>query len=365
MMARAFATQGVLGDFFPWWIRGLLYLLPPSLRRAMQVTPDRITIEFAGEHVKLNHYTDCSTSSVETKEFQGAGDELQKTAALQWLKDKSEADAEIILLVPKKMVLEKSLMLPGAAEENLRQVLGFEMDRKTPFTPDKVYYDYSIVDRDKEGQQIQVELYLTLREQIDPLLNAIRSWDIALQAISITDGESRNCNLNLLDPRDRPVHKNKANQTVFTLAVLAFVLFIAVLWVPVIKKDQRISNLEAELLESRNVAMRIQTLREERDTIIEKTRFLAAQRADQITAVELLNELTRIIPDDTWLTQLVINAGEIQLQGESKAASSLIQAVESSDFFTDAKFRSSVTKNNITNKDRFHLSARLQAEQPI
>ena len=364
-MARAFATQGVLGDFFQWWVRGLLYLLPPSLRRAMQVTPDRITIDFKGQQVKIKRYTEGLTAPVEEKRFQSAGNELQKTAALQWLKDKSEADAEIILLVPKKMVLEKSLMLPGAAEENLRQVLGFEMDRKTPFTPDKVYYDYSIVDRDKEGQQIQVELYLTLREQIDPLLKEIRSWDIALQAIGITDGESHNYTLNLLDPEERPVQKDKANRTVLALAVLAFVLFIAVLWVPVIKNDQRLSNLEAELVESRNVAMRVQTLREERDTIIEKTRFLAAQRADQITTVELLNELTRIIPDNTWLTRLVINAGEIHIQGESEAASSLIQALESSDLFVDAKFTSPIRKNNATNKDRFHVSARLKTEQPI
>jgi len=342
-MARAFATQGVLGDFFQWWVRGLLYLLPPSLRRAMQVTPDRITIDFKGQQVKIKRYTEGLTAPVEEKGFQSAGNELQKTAALQWLKDKSEADAEIILLVPKKMVLEKSLMLPGAAEENLRQVLGL----------------------DKEGQQIQVELYLTLREQIDPLLKEIRSWDIALQAIGITDGESHNYTLNLLDPEERPVQKDKANRTVLALAVLAFVLFIAVLWVPVIKNDQRLSNLEAELVESRNVAMRVQTLREERDTIIEKTRFLAAQRADQITTVELLNELTRIIPDNTWLTRLVINAGEIHIQGESEAASSLIQALESSDLFVDAKFTSPIRKNNATNKDRFHVSARLKTEQPI
>src|SRR6185295_2369308 len=47
--------------------------------------------------------------------------------------------------------------LPAATEENLAQVLGFEMDRLTPFKSDEVYFDQRVVSRDAADGQITVE----------------------------------------------------------------------------------------------------------------------------------------------------------------------------------------------------------------
>jgi len=60
-----------------------------------------------------------------------------------------------------------------------------------------------------------------------------------------------------------------------------------------------------------------------------------------------------------YLWQLVIKNEELQIQGESSNASSLIQIVESSGRFSGAQFRSPVTQNNVSGKDKFHLSAKL------
>ena len=46
---------------------------------------------------------------------------------------------EVVLCLPADKVMARKLMLPLVAEENLRQVLGFEMDRQTPFSLDQVY----------------------------------------------------------------------------------------------------------------------------------------------------------------------------------------------------------------------------------
>ena len=39
--------------------------------------------------------------------------------------------------------------MPAATEENLPQVLSFEMDRLTPFRSDEVYFDHRVVGRDR------------------------------------------------------------------------------------------------------------------------------------------------------------------------------------------------------------------------
>ena len=52
----------------------------------------------------------------------------------------------------------RRVTMPAATEENLRQVLGFEMDRLTPLRADEVYFDYRVVSRDAAAGQIAVQL---------------------------------------------------------------------------------------------------------------------------------------------------------------------------------------------------------------
>ena len=62
-----------------------------------------------------------------------------------------------LVLTPEQALL-KTITLPLATEENLREVVGFELDRHTPFTPDQAYYDVQIVRRDPQNEKIVVSL---------------------------------------------------------------------------------------------------------------------------------------------------------------------------------------------------------------
>jgi len=95
-----------------------------------------------------------------------------------------------------------------------------------------------------------------------------------------------------------------------------------------------------------------------KEKLLEQSHFLENKRINEMSSIKLIDEVTQIIPDDTWLTRFVLKSGELQLQGESSNASSLIQTLESSNYFTDVQFRSPVTQNKISKKDKFHLSAR-------
>ena len=77
--------------------------------------------------------------------------------------------------------------------------------------------------------------------------------------------------------------------------------------------------------------------------------------------VETLDALTRLVPNDTWLQQLRINGDEVRLTGFSAAASSLIGLIEQSERFTEARFRSSVTRDARNKAERFTISAKIVA----
>ena len=73
--------------------------------------------------------------------------------------------------------------------------------------------------------------------------------------------------------------------------------------------------------------------------------------------MRLLDEMTRIVPDGTWVSQLDIKGIEVQVQGQSPAAASLIGLLEDSESFSNPQFRSPVTQIPRSDLERFHLSA--------
>ena len=72
--------------------------------------------------------------------------------------------------------------------------------------------------------------------------------------------------------------------------------------------------------------------------------------------VDILNTLSTLIDDRTWLAYLQYSEHHLQIQGESPSASTLIGVLESSEIFTKARFVSPVTQNNINKLERFQIT---------
>ncbi len=73
--------------------------------------------------------------------------------------------------------------------------------------------------------------------------------------------------------------------------------------------------------------------------------------------MELLEELSARLPDDTWLFRAEVRDGKVHLQGTSTGASALIAELENSRFLEDVRFASPVTQDGASGRERFHLSA--------
>jgi general secretion pathway protein L len=341
-----------------WWLQGLSYFCPSSLKRSLGLSPDKLTIEFNEDHVVLKRYSIDSKEPLEIQSFVET-DDLQRLSVLKWLHEHQEKHAKIILLVSEKIFLQKTLSFPSVVESDLRVALGFELNRRTPFSQDQAYYDHRIVEHDKQANKLQIELFVVPRQSVDSLLSLLNEWDITVDALRPASDQVDEIEINLL-PEDQDGNSRKSSDylTLF-LATTAFALFLAVLYVPLVQQEQQIESVENEVKINRKVAIELQKSIDEKQDIVEQINFLENKHKNTLRSIELFNEITGIIPDDTWLTRLIIKNQELQIQGESSNASSLIQIIESSERFLDAQFRSPVTQNNVSGKDKFHLSAKL------
>lgn len=350
-------TFKTINEFLNWWISGLLYFLPVDLREKIRHTPDRLLLELEEESINLSLYHGASNQLLQTRRLQ-TDDELGKIALQEWLLELRDRETEIMLLLPAHKVLVKSMTLPVNAKDNIREILGFEMDRQTPFSADQVYFDYQILDSGN-NDKLQLELFVAKKNVIEDLLSAAKNCQAQVQRITLKRNNCLHQDLNFLPANLQEPTLKKADKLTLVLAACSLLLFIAALYLPLSSHERSLAKLGTQVNKKRVQAKELLALTMERENILSRSRFLIDRQSNRIAAIDIVDELTRILPDDTWLNRLVIRDDKIEIQGESNTATAIIQLVENSAYFRDAQFRSPVTRNNATDKDKFNVSAEI------
>jgi general secretion pathway protein L len=78
-------------------------------------------------------------------------------------------------------------------------------------------------------------------------------------------------------------------------------------------------------------------------------------------AIEVLADLTKTLPDDTYLDHLVINQDSVLLQGKSRNSQQLIELVKQSELLEKAAFRGSTRLDAATGLEIFEVNAELSS----
>jgi general secretion pathway protein L len=123
-----------------------------------------------------------------------------------------------------------------------------------------------------------------------------------------------------------------------------------------------LDGLKVEITAAKRAADSTAKLRAESERLIEEGRFLADRKRQAPSPLRTLEELSRLLPDDTWLVEFSISGGQGRMAGFSAAASKLIPLIEDSNGFRNARFRSPVTPTPTGDSERFDLAFDLQTE---
>jgi general secretion pathway protein L len=347
--------QRRLEAFWTWWIAELISLLPSNLQITLSLRNQRDFVELEDDVFIIRR------GSISGKR------ELARTrlAAAEQSDIEIPAGAkEIVLLLPADKVLVRSMTLPLAAEENLREVLSFEMDRQTPFSTDQVYYDFVVTNRNTSRRILSVEVVLAPRKIVDALLDDLSASGLSADILSTRDSSgTAMLPINLL-PRLRRSNGNKVvGRLNASLAAMAVFLFITAVSLPLLHKQQALRELEPLLIEAMAKTESADELRQQVERLVAGSEYLVRKKQSGISILHTMNELTRALPDHTSITRLDISNSEVQLQGRSSSSSTLISLLESSPVLKNVRFRSPVIQIPSTDEERFHLSAEIDREQ--
>lgn len=358
MAAPSLRSAGRLArHLFAWWKAELWAMVPERLRRRLQPVPAAMLVDASGSGLVIalrRQGVEKTVATIGPEGEAGSGmPEDQADAVERLIRDK----VPVHLCIDGQGFLRRALTLPLDVEPTLRRALEFQVDSLTPFKREDVHVGYRIDRRDFLKNELHVAVAVVPRERVEPALDRARRHGVAPDAIEAAGADA---------PIVVPLNAGTIAETAtarrpgglsLALACLALLLLGAAVYIPIYRLEQRAEVLKAAIEQARENAQATQRLRDKLATTREAGRFFAERKVPGALMIDVIDEVTRRVPDGAWLTELRADGTALFLSGFASSASSLLGEIEASDMLSDTKFLSPVTREGKDNVERFEISA--------
>ncbi len=393
----------------------------------------------------------------------------------------------VTLVVPKAWVIVRTADLPPAVKENLSGVISYELDRLTPLSAERAFYDFRILDEDPN--RIRILLAAVKADVLDPYVEALKRKGIAVQRVAVSlsaagtlsrylhgDGDTvfaevgaggyegglirkgrweasfagrfasggvppgesalaaeieplvdlvqreggsppavvvhdpasgkvwpgmqrsaasggaagrgrrRFLNLekagdppyaalggileslwagaagmNLLEKGGSPPPKAPAAPTLALLAVLAV---LGLFWMlsPLQGRENEIRAIDRELADRREEVRKIEALRNSLEGMEKEIAGIETFKSSRVMTLDLLREMTAVLPKDTWLSRLRITDSTVEIEGYAASATEILPKLETSGHFKRVEFAASTSRDTRLNADRFTIKMEIESQ---
>ena len=269
------------------------------------------------------------------------------------------ADLPRWLLLPASVSLRRRMLLPAAAADRLRDVVGFEIDRQTPFNADAVAFDARVLGRRDSDGQLDVELVAVPLAALNPQVAALGTLASTLAGVDVVAADGAPLGINLLPLLQRRRQRDPWRVWNVALAALAVVAIAATLWQLLDNRRAAADAFEQAIAKRAAPARQAAAQRQQLQGLIDGQAFLDQARATRPTAVEIIDELSRRLPDGTYLEKLEIADERLTLIGLSNEAAALVGRLQDSALWRLPALAGALQPDPASGRDRFTLVAEL------
>jgi general secretion pathway protein L len=253
------------------------------------------------------------------------------------------------------------LDFPSQAGVFLDGMIRAQIDRLTPWTAFDSVFGWSTPIA-AANERIEVTLAATSKLMVEPLLQFVRARDAVSVTIyaEVAADAGPSARIKLLDqPLRSLIGLSKdipqlLRATLLSAGVAAAASLLIASYLG--------SSLQAEHDElQRRISQRRVAMRIDSNTEGSGLGQLAKRKQTTPAAVMVLEAISRVLPDSTYVTELRIEGDTIQLVGMTQDAPSLIRLMEQSPQFTRATFFAPTTHAANEPGERFHIEAHITA----
>ena len=267
--------------------------------------------------------------------------------------------AEVNLLLQPSRFMVRTLELPSRASEFLDGIVRAQIDRLTPWSAANAAFGWH-PSAETGSERIVVTIAATSRSLITPLINAAAALGADLITVSVCLQESAPDagQIKIFEQKvAQQAGQRRIRRALIWLLAGAFGLSAASVAANSViggifeaRRDELTSRIS-----ERRAAMQLGHDRAS-DAVLELERRKHATPSSAI----ILEALSRVLPDGTYLTELRIAGDKLQIVGLSKDAPSLIRLLEQTRHFSKAAFFAPTTRSTAERGEHFSIEAHIE-----
>jgi len=358
------SLRGGLAGLLVWWRDELLGLVPERVRRLfVRSRPETVLAQVDDGFVVVKDASEGRSARARESAV------LPRPEALTQLVRAARSNTEAVVGVrlPVDVCFARNVELPVAARNDLRRILDFDLERATPFKHRDVYTAHVVEGEATTKGKLRVRQLVTKREAVDPLVAEVRAAGLDVGFVDCwRDRPSMGMPINFLEPRGgteggvgglfRPTK---------ILLALALSLVLSALVLTLWGYESALAELQGKTAQARTQAAAVRGVLERSDAAVTDLARLQDIKLKRIPAIEVLEEVSRVLPDTVWLNELRLEGDMLDISGLAPSGAALPTMFGRSAVLTDAALTAPVTFDQREDKERFSVRVRVKAQAAL
>lgn len=352
-----------LAAFLRWWGGELWGLVPRPLRPLVSGSAPRIVVavDLSGLHVLDERGSQRRPIGPSSGTAAPRGQNISALAGIAG----SNSRVPIGIRLPFDACFARRIALPAAARRDFRSILSLNLERATPFQAGDVYTSHYVENPSAESGKLEVRQLVVKRTTLDRVIAEIESLGLRVSFADCWDEDGRTAlPVNFLEPPTSAWPLGSQVRPASLLVSAAFLLASSAMFLVVHKHDGALEQLQRKLARAKSEAQIVRRSIERAETALAAAASLRRMKHDRIPVVESLEELSRLMPDSAWLTDLRIDGDTVEFAGLAKSAADLLPVLERSAPFVDATLAAPSTLDPSQDKERFTVRVRFRRQTP-
>lgn len=325
----------MLASLFAWWLARITELLPTAWTIGAARARDGIVVEFNGRDLVVSRRSGRQQEPISL----GAAARLVPRH-------------QVLLRPPAGTVLVKRHVVPTAPRRQMDLLLRHELARITPFPAEELFWRWD--GYPKAGDATRTEVALTMVPKMTLAAALATLADAGLRVDFIEVGQPER-------PRLLPAG-DVADRSAGTILVRGLIgacasLAIIALLLPPVLQTFALHDTDRAIAELKPAISQVEALRHGM-TAGDAARDILAREAERTGDVlQILATVTRILPDDTFLTDFSLRDRQMTLSGRSASAPRLITGLSADPAIRNTAFAAPVTRIEGAALDVFSIKA--------
>jgi general secretion pathway protein L len=262
-----------------------------------------------------------------------------------------------IVLQPRRFLF-RPLELPARAADFLDGIVRAQIDRLTPWSASEAVFGCSSP-TESGAECITTVIAATTRKVAMIYVEAVSGFHPAAVAVCTDDAVYDAGRVKVFEQKARGhLDANRLSRALLIgLAATAIGALLSVITAAYLADNLGARENElAQQISQRRAAIRANSDGEDRSPIV----ALERRKFETPASVIVLDALTQVLPDHTYVTELHLAGNKIQIVGITRDTPSLISLIEQSTHFTRATFYAPTTRSPSDPGERFHIEARIE-----